>query len=158
VTTSRSLNVKGNSLKAKGFQLPPLGKKKYLCDSNSFRMPFSKPTHLKLYYTIGEVAEMFGVNVSMIRYYEKEFEVIKPHKNKKGNRLFTQVDVEQFARIFELTRDQGCSLAEAKVQIKAKKQPEMPSVIKTAHKPDEVIQRLKAIRHRLEELLQRMDQ
>jgi DNA-binding transcriptional MerR regulator len=121
-------------------------------------MPFSKHTHLKLYYTIGEVAEMFGVNVSMIRYYEKEFEVIKPHKNKKGNRLFTQTDVEQFARIFELTRDQGCSLAEAKVQLKAKKQPEMPVVPEPVHESDEIVQRLKAIRKKLEELLLHMDQ
>ena len=44
---------------------------------------------LKVYYSIGEVADMFGVNTSLIRFWEKEFDVIKPHKNKKGNRQFT---------------------------------------------------------------------
>ena len=47
---------------------------------------------LKLYYSIGEVAEMFGVNTSLIRFWEKEFDVINPHKNKKGNRQFTKAD------------------------------------------------------------------
>jgi hypothetical protein len=44
----------------------------------------------------GEVAEMFGVNTSLIRFYENEFDIIKPHRNKKGNRLFTQNDVDSF--------------------------------------------------------------
>jgi len=121
-------------------------------------MPVSEQTHLKLYYTIGEVAEMFGVNVSMIRYYEKEFEVIKPHKNKKGNRLFTRTDVDLFARIFELTRDQGASLAEAKVQIRAKKLPEMIATPMQMADPEDVVARLKGIRMKLEELLRQMDQ
>ena len=47
---------------------------------------------LKVYYSIGEVADMFGVNTSLIRFWEKEFDVIKPHKNKKGNRQFTKAD------------------------------------------------------------------
>ena len=47
----------------------------------------------KYYYSIGEVAAMFGVNTSMIRYWEKEFDVLRPRKNKKGNRLFTERDV-----------------------------------------------------------------
>ncbi len=51
-----------------------------------------QPKIEKLYYSIGEVAEMFNVNTSLIRFWEKEFEIIKPHKNKKGNRLFTPPD------------------------------------------------------------------
>ena len=52
-------------------------------------MPYKEPKIEKLYYTIGEVAETFNVNTSLIRFWEKEFDIIKPHKNKKGNRLFT---------------------------------------------------------------------
>ena len=52
---------------------------------------------LKVYYSIGEVADMFGVNTSLIRFWEKEFDVIKPHKNKKGNRQFTKADIENKA-------------------------------------------------------------
>jgi DNA-binding transcriptional MerR regulator len=74
-----------------------------------------KPYHTeKLYYTIGEVAEMFDVNTSLIRYYEKEFEVIKPHKNKKGNRLFTKADLDIFTTIFELIREKGHTLSEVR--------------------------------------------
>ena len=50
---------------------------------------------LKVYYTIGEVADMFGVNTSLIRFWEKEFDIIKPHKNKKGNRQFTKADIDK---------------------------------------------------------------
>ena len=47
----------------------------------------------KLYYSIGEVSKLFGVNNSLIRFWEKEFSIIKPKKNKKGNRYFTEKDV-----------------------------------------------------------------
>ena len=80
-----------------------------------------KPEELpsdKLYYTIGEVAVHFGVNASLIRYYEQEFPAIKPHKNKKGNRLFTQADIGLFQKIFALTREEGLTLAEAKERMK----------------------------------------
>ena len=53
----------------------------------------------KYYYSIGEVAAMFNVNTSMIRYWEKEFDVLRPRKNKKGNRLFTERDVRYRARL-----------------------------------------------------------
>ena len=56
----------------------------------------------KLFYTIGEVAAMFNVNASLIRYWEKEFPVIKPKKNKKGNRFFTKSDIENFHIIYHL--------------------------------------------------------
>ncbi|MFT5306395.1 MAG: DNA-binding transcriptional MerR regulator, partial [Chitinophagales bacterium] len=56
-------------------------------------MPYIQKEIKKLYYSIGEVATLFDVNASLIRFWEKEFEIIKPHKNKKGNRMFTQKDV-----------------------------------------------------------------
>ena len=56
----------------------------------------------KVYYSIGEVADMFNVNTSLIRFWEKEFDIIKPKKNKKGNRLFTKEDVNNYQKIYFL--------------------------------------------------------
>ncbi len=72
----------------------------------------------KLYYTIGEVADMFKVNSSLIRYWEKEFSVIKPKKNKKGNRLFTKNDINNFHLIFHLVKERGLTLKGAKQKLK----------------------------------------
>lgn len=75
----------------------------------------------KLYYTIGEVSEMFQVNASLIRFWEKEFDIIKPKKNKKGNRLFTQNDVDNFHLIFHLVKERGFTLQGAKDHLKTHK-------------------------------------
>ncbi len=72
----------------------------------------------KLYYRIGEVAELFKVNTSLIRFYEKEFSIIKPHRNKKGNRLFTQNDIDNFHKIFHLIKEKGYTLDGAKAKLK----------------------------------------
>lgn len=76
----------------------------------------------KLYYTIGEVAKMFEVNTSLIRFWEKEFDIIQPKKNKKGNRLFTKVDVDNFRIIFHLVKDRGYTLQGAKDKLKDNKE------------------------------------
>lgn len=81
-------------------------------------MPFKEYETVKLYYTIGEVALMFNVNTSLIRFWEKEFEIIKPKKNKKGNRLFTQEDVDNFHIIFHLVKERGYTLDGAKKKLK----------------------------------------
>ena len=65
-------------------------------------MPYKEREIQKLYYSIGEVAAMFGVNTSLIRFWEKEFDIIKPSKNKKGNRLFSAEDLENCKKIFIL--------------------------------------------------------
>lgn len=70
--------------------------------------------HEKLYYSIGEVAKMFDVNTSLIRFWEKEFDAIKPKKNKKGNRMFTPKDVDNFHLIFHLVKEKGYTLKGAK--------------------------------------------
>lgn len=75
----------------------------------------------KLYYRIGEVADMFKVNTSLIRFYEKEFDIIKPHRNAKGNRLFTQSDVDHFHTIFHLIKEKGFTLEGAKLKLREKK-------------------------------------
>lgn len=67
---------------------------------------------------MGEVAAMFDVNTSLIRFYEKEFDVLKPKKNKKGNRLFTPEDIENLKIIFHLIRDKGYTLQGAKDHLK----------------------------------------
>ena len=70
-------------------------------------MPYKEREIQKLYYSIGEVAAMFGVNTSLIRFWEKEFDIIKPSKNKKGNRLFSAEDLENFKKIFILVKGEG---------------------------------------------------
>jgi DNA-binding transcriptional MerR regulator len=75
----------------------------------------------KLYYPIGEVAEMFDVSSSLIRYWEKEFDILKPRKNKKGNRLFTKVDIENLKIIFHLVKERGYTLEGAKQKLKDNK-------------------------------------
>jgi len=101
----------------------------------------------KLYYSIGEVAGMFGVNTSTIRFYAGEFSVIKPHKNKKGNRMFTRTDIDNLSRIFSLTRDQGYSLADAK-EILSKREKPAP-----AEPEGDVVARLKRVKGMLSSLL-----
>ena len=72
----------------------------------------------KIYYTIGEVAELFEVNQSLIRYWEKEFDILKPQKNKKGNRLFTKTDLNNLRIIYHLVKERGYTLQGAKEKLK----------------------------------------
>ncbi|HDS07438.1 MAG TPA: MerR family transcriptional regulator [Bacteroides sp.] len=81
-------------------------------------MPYKETKVEKLYYTIGEVAEMFGVNTSLIRYWEKEFDIIRPKKNKKGNRLFTSMDIDNFHIIYHLVKEKGMTLRGAKKKLR----------------------------------------
>lgn len=97
----------------------------------------------KLYYSIGEVAEMFDVNTSLIRFWEKEFALIKPKKNKKGNRLFTPKDILTFDKIFDLVKDQGYTLEGAKLALKNGYDTEAQFTT------EELIERLEKIKHRL---------
>jgi DNA-binding transcriptional MerR regulator len=72
----------------------------------------------KRYYKIGEVAQAFQVNTSLIRFWEKEFDVLKPKKNAKGNRLFTQEDLKNIKVIFNLVKERGFTLEGAKKKLK----------------------------------------
>lgn len=98
----------------------------------------------KLFYTISEVSEMFDLNASTIRFWEKEFEQLKPNKNKKGNRTFTQKDIDNLGRIVELVKQQGFTIQGAKEQLK--KGHTSPS--STDVKGD-VVSKLKEIREKL---------
>lgn len=64
----------------------------------------------KLYYKIGEIAKRYDVNPSLIRYWEKEFNFIKPKKSAKGTRLFTQKDVDHFEIIYHLVKEKGMTI------------------------------------------------
>ena len=72
----------------------------------------------KLYYTIGEVSKAFEVNTSLIRFWEKEFEVLKPKKNSKGTRRYSSIDIENFQTIHHLVKEKGYTLEGAKEQMK----------------------------------------
>ncbi|MEW4924375.1 MerR family transcriptional regulator [Algibacter sp. 2305UL17-15] len=76
----------------------------------------------KRYYGIGEVAKAFGVNTSLIRFWEKEFDVLKPKKNAKGNRKFTPEDIKNLKFIYHLVKERGFTLEGAKIHLKEEKQ------------------------------------
>ncbi|MBN2215574.1 MAG: MerR family transcriptional regulator [Bacteroidales bacterium] len=85
-------------------------------------MPYKEKKVEKLYYSIGEVARIFGVNTSLIRFWEKEFDIIKPKKNKKGNRFFTKQDIDHFHLIYHLVKERGMTLNGAKKKLKDNKE------------------------------------
>lgn len=84
-------------------------------------MPYKEREINKLYYTMGEVTEMFDVNASQIRFYEREFDIIQPKKNKKGNRLFTPDDIDHLKIIFSLVKEKGYTLQGARDYLKSNK-------------------------------------
>ncbi|NCA85099.1 MAG: MerR family transcriptional regulator [Clostridia bacterium] len=71
----------------------------------------------KMFYTIGEVAQMLGVSTSMIRFWEKEFDILQPKKNAKGNRLFRPNDVENLKTIYHLVKERGFTLQGARAKL-----------------------------------------
>ena len=101
-------------------------------------MPYKEKTIEKLYYSISEVSEMFGVNNSLIRFWEKEFDIIKPKKNKKGNRMFTKDDIENIRLIYHLVKERGFTLQGAQQKLKENKSDTVDQV--------EVIDRLNKVR------------
>lgn len=107
-------------------------------------MPYKEKKVEKLYYSIGEVAEMFEVNTSLIRYWEKEFDIIKPKKNRKGNRYFTISDIENFRLIYHLVKERGMTLKGAQKKLSDNKTETTQNF--------EIIKSLTAIRQQLTEL------
>jgi DNA-binding transcriptional MerR regulator len=92
----------------------------------------------KVYYSIGEVAKMFNVNTSLIRFWEKEFDILKPVKNKKGNRLFTRNDLKNLQVIYHLVKERGFTLQGAKDKLKENREDTINQV--------EIVQSLTKIR------------
>ncbi len=75
----------------------------------------------KLYYSIGEVADMFDVSRSLLRYWEHEFAYLTPRKNRKGDRLFTKENIQQIQIIYNLVKERGFTLEGAKQELKKEK-------------------------------------
>jgi len=82
----------------------------------------------KLFYSISEVAEIFDVNASLIRYWEKEFSVLKPKKTRKGNRMFTPKDIDHLKVIYHLVKEKGMTLKGAKQRMKDSKRETMDNL------------------------------
>ena len=95
----------------------------------------------KGYYGIGEVAKAFGVNTSLIRFWEKEFDVLQPKKNAKGNRKFTPQDIQNLQLIYHLVKERGFTLDGAKTHLKEEKQKALSNF--------EVIQKLQKVKAEL---------
>lgn len=95
----------------------------------------------KRYYSIGELAKAFDVNASLIRFWDKEFDVLKPKKNAKGNRMFTPEDVKNLQLIYHLVKERGFTLDGAKVHLKGGQKKTMDTF--------EIIRKLEAIKTQL---------
>ena len=100
---------------------------------------------MKLFYTIGEVAEMFNVNTSLLRYWESEFPQLKPHKTTKGTRSYTEKDIALLRRIYHLTKECGYTLDGAREQLRL------------SDNTDLAIQKLLDARHQLLSLQQSLN-
>ena len=95
----------------------------------------------KLYYSIGEVAKAFNVNTSLIRFWDKEFDILKPKKNAKGNRKFTASDIKNLKLIYHLVKERGYTLEGAKIHLKENK--------KIALETFDIIEKLEGIKAQL---------
>ena len=83
--------------------------------------PYKEKKIKKLFYTIGEVSKILNVNVSLVRFWDNEFDIIKPKKNKKGNRLFSEKDLKNLKIIHHLLKNNGFTIKGAKKALKSKK-------------------------------------
>jgi DNA-binding transcriptional MerR regulator len=106
----------------------------------------------KLYYSITEVSQMFELNASTLRFWEKEFEVLSPVKNKKGNRLYTKKDIEHIALIVDLVKRKGYTLQGAKEYLKQRGQNKPNEEIKS-----EVVEKLQLIKEKLLQMRNQLD-
>lgn len=112
---------------------------------NQLPMFAEQDESLKRYYSISEVADMFGVSKSLIRFWETEFDILKPHKNSKGDRRFTQQNIEQIRDIYHLVKERGFTLSGAKQELKDRHQrdKEKQSVIETLERLKNMLVELK---------------
>jgi DNA-binding transcriptional MerR regulator len=98
----------------------------------------------KRYYGIGEVAEAFDVNTSLIRFWEKEFDVLQPKKNAKGNRKFTPEDIKNLELIYHLVKERGFTLEGAKIHLKENKKKTLDTF--------EIIRKLESVKAELQKI------
>ena len=112
-------------------------------------MAYNPEKELKLYYSISEVAKMFDVNESLLRFWEKEFPIIKPKKNAKGSRQYRKEDIENIRLIYHLVKEKGMTLLGARQKLKDNKEDTIQAI--------EIIDRLKEIREELLKMKKEMD-
>ena len=110
----------------------------------SRKVPYKEPKIEKIYFSISEVAEMLGVNASLIRFWDKEFAILKLQKNKKGNRLFTKEDIQQLRVIYHLVKEKGMTLRGAQSLLQKNRE--------GTTKTGEVVERLIHIRQQLADI------
>ncbi|MFV0590001.1 MAG: MerR family transcriptional regulator [Draconibacterium sp.] len=113
-------------------------------------MPYKKPEIEKIYYSMGEVTEMFGLSPSNIRYWENQFEALKPFKNKKGNRLFTKEDIETIRLINYLVKERGLTIKGAKQKLKENREDTLNNY-EIVKKLQDIRQELMAIKNSLQD-------
>lgn len=111
-------------------------------------MPYKQPKIEKIYYSIGEVAEIIDENPSLIRYWENQFEALKPYKNKKGNRLFSPDDIEIIKLIHYLVKQRGLTIKGAKQKLKDNREETIQNF--------EIVQKLQFVKNELNEILNEM--
>ncbi len=112
-------------------------------------MPYKDKPIEKIYYSISEVAEMLGVSASLLRFWEKEFDILQPKKNKKGDRFFTVKDIDNLKIIYHLVKERGYTLKGARQKLKENKE----DVVNTVS----MIDSLKKVRGFLESLKKDLD-
>ena len=112
-------------------------------------MAYNPHKELKMYYSIGEVARMFNVNESLLRYWEKEFPIISPKKAGGNIRQYRKEDIENIRLVYHLVKEKGMTLQGAKQRLKTNKE----KIVQTA----EVVTRLKQIREELVKLRKSLD-
>jgi DNA-binding transcriptional MerR regulator len=111
-------------------------------------VPYKQPKIEKIYYSIGEVAEIINENPSLIRYWENQFEALKPYKNKKGNRLFSPDDIEVIKLIHYLVKQRGLTIKGAKQKLKDNREETIQNY--------EIVQKLQFVKNELNEILNEM--
>lgn len=103
----------------------------------------------KIYYSTGEVAKMFDLTVSNVRFWEQEFDVLRPKKNSRGDRFFTKKDVEYFRLIYHLVKEKGYTLEGAKKKLQQNPDDEMDKL--------QLVTSLKEVRKFFSDLRNRLD-
>lgn len=111
--------------------------KQVAAEAHLIEIPTDEVLFSKQYYTMGEVSEMFRVNQSLLRFWETEFDILQPKKNKKGDRYFRPVDIKNLHLIYHLLRQKKYTIEGAKEFLKNNKK---------ADERFEVIQRLQQIK------------
>lgn len=107
-------------------------------------MPYKKPKIEKVIFSIGEVADMIGESTPTIRYWENQFDSLKPQKNKKGNRLFTKDDIEMVKLIYHLLKERGMTISGARQKLKENREETINNF--------EIVRRLQTVKQQLVEI------